>query len=306
MDNLICCACKQSFKNLAALHRHVKKKEELELEQYYHLYFPKKDLLTGEMIAYKDNDQYFSSTFSSKENMGMWFKANLDTDKARNLGKELLRVRAERKKMKYAPSQVELRTVDTPSIVTYNKLFDYNSLCQDLGLKTRFDYRSPSLQPFKEIKILVDTREQNPFKFKDSVVRKLDVGDYTAAEPNYADIYIDRKSPEDFFGTFFAEQSVARFTREVERAKSYGFYLFVVVETSINNALNYQSTFFKVKHFPLLTFHNVRELLQKFDNLQFVFAQNRFTAQQLTTIILNQGEAAKGYDWQFLVDTKGV
>jgi hypothetical protein len=307
MDNFICCACKRGFETLKGLHLHIVKKEKVSLDDYYKLYFPRKDHLTGQLIDFRDHEQYFTSHFTSKTNMELWFRANYHSDKAKLLAQQIIKDRAERKKLTYAPSQVELRPVDSPSIVSFQKMFDYNGYCKHIGLKTRYSYGIiDNIAPLKPIKILIDTREQYPLEFESSEVKKLDVGDYTPAGTEYADVYVERKSVQDFYGTFFNTTNLERFTRELERAKTYGYYLIVVVEETLQQTLDYKTIFIKDKNFPILTFHNVRELMQKFDNVQFVFSYNRFTAKNLITRIFNQGRRAKELDWQYLVDSRQI
>ena len=44
------------------------------------------------------------------------------------------------KNLKYAPSQVELRTVMSPPVQYFNELFgDYYAMCQEVGLTSRFN-----------------------------------------------------------------------------------------------------------------------------------------------------------------------
>jgi len=305
MDN-ICCACKRTFPSLKGLHLHVVRKEKIGLDDYYKIYFPRQDYLTNEPIDFKNHEQYFSSYFNSKENMALWFQSNWSLGKAKDLAQTIIQNRVELKGLKNAPSQLELRTVNCPSVTFCQKMFNYNEFCQKLELKTRFKYGIVDTNPYQEIKVLIDTREQYPLEFKNSQVKKLDVGDYTAAEPHYADIYVERKSVQDFYGTFFNPTNLERFEKEISRAKSYGFYLVVVVENNLNNCLAYKSSFIREKHFVVLTFHNVRNLMQKYDNLQFAFSHSRLTAAQLTTRIFNQKEKARDFDWQYLIDSKQI
>ena len=302
----ICCICRQSFPSLRSLHIHIPKKEKISISDYYHLYYPRKDFLTEDFIEFKNFEQYFSSFFNSKDNMALWFQVNWDSDKAKELAKVILHLRIEQKELKAAPSQVELRTIAAPSISSCQKMFNYNEFCKSEGLIVKYKYGILDLKPAQDIKILIDTREQHPLEFKNSEVKKLDVGDYTAAEPFYSDTYIERKSIQDFYGTFYNPTNLERFKREMERAESYGFYVIVVVETTLGNCLNYKSFFVKDKNFVSHTFHNIRSLMQQFSNLQFAFSYNRFTAKNLITRILNQGASSKDFDWQFLIDTKQV
>lgn len=303
MDN-ICLICKKSFNNLRGLHAHISKGEKLSPEKYYHLHFPRTDILTNELIKFKDYEQYFSSFFNSKENLNHWFKENYKTSQAAEVAKDILKNRIDRKSLKFAPTQLELRTANSPTIIGCEKMFDYNEYMKSLGLTHRFDYKIKTFKPTEDIKVLIDTREQLPFKFENSKVRKLDVGDYTADGSHYADIFIERKSIQDFFGTFYQEQSLTRFYKEVERARDMGLYLIVVVESTLNSCLEYKPYPLKDNKFALATFSNVREILEKYFNIQFVFSYSRATAQNLVLNIFSQGENARNIDWQFATDSK--
>lgn len=304
MASFTCCICKRDFSSIRGLHGHLSKTENIKAEHYYHLYYPRTDLLTNQLLEYKDYEQYFTSFFNSKENLNYWFKENYKTDKAKEVAKTIVSTRAKRKKLKFAPTQVELRTANSPSIIGVEKMFDYNEFCRSVDLIPRFNYKDIKILPQKELEILVDTREQKPLPFTKARKAKLDVGDYTAAEPNYADIFIERKSIEDFFGTFSQENNIKRFEKEAGRALEMGMHLIVVVESTLNTCLEYKPYTIKDHKFALATFGNVRDFLETYPNLQFVFCYNRYTAQQLILTILSQGDAARKIDWQFVIDSK--
>lgn len=83
------------------------------------------------------------------------------------------------------------------------------------------------------MKIIVDSREQTPFKFRKSdiieevVVKALSAGDYSIE--GYQDtIAIERKSGADLFGTI--GKGNARFQRELERAINYDYFAIVIEE----------------------------------------------------------------------------
>jgi ERCC4-type nuclease len=78
------------------------------------------------------------------------------------------------------------------------------------------------------MKIIVDTREQNPiWEGKECEVKKLDEGDYTT-EKLFNIAHIERKSGIDLYGSIV--QNHDRFRAEIERANSKGIKLSVFVE----------------------------------------------------------------------------
>jgi ERCC4-type nuclease len=80
------------------------------------------------------------------------------------------------------------------------------------------------------MKIIVDTREQNPiWEGDESIIQKLDEGDYTI-ETLLNKAHIERKSGQDLYGSII--QGHERFRKEIERADSKGIKLSVFVECS--------------------------------------------------------------------------
>jgi ERCC4-type nuclease len=81
------------------------------------------------------------------------------------------------------------------------------------------------------MKIIIDTREQAPLKFRKSkkidgiITKKLDTGDYSVE--GYEDkIAIERKSPEDFLGTM--GRGNKRFQKELKRAMRLDYFAIVI------------------------------------------------------------------------------
>ena len=87
------------------------------------------------------------------------------------------------------------------------------------------------------IKIIQDTREQNPLKFKhphitEVIVKKLSVGDYGC---QYEDgfvvpVYFERKSIGDLWGTM--TKGYTRFKKEIDRVKEADVLMFIAIEGS--------------------------------------------------------------------------
>ena len=65
---------------------------------------------------------------------------NQADDEKKKYCEKILKARIKKKNLFYAPSQVELRSVMSPPVQYYNRVFgDYNDLCNELGLKNKFD-----------------------------------------------------------------------------------------------------------------------------------------------------------------------
>jgi ERCC4-type nuclease len=81
--------------------------------------------------------------------------------------------------------------------------------------------------------IITDSREKNPYKFKDSIVRKLDTGDYSIQGFEYQ-VCVERKTKADAYGTIGNGRS--RFIRELQRMSELE-YSAIVIESSLSSFL---------------------------------------------------------------------
>src|SRR6266404_9158892 len=161
MDNHICSICKQETKEDS----HFWKEHRIKQSNYFEQYHPRFCKQTNELLSFKNFDSYFSNDFKGKREMVAWFKAY--PDDAKTYAIELLKKRKEKKGLIYTPSQVELRSIMSPSIIWFKENFDsYNQLCKSLGFQERFDLEN-EIPIFKEIEgtILIDTREQRHLRF---------------------------------------------------------------------------------------------------------------------------------------------
>ena len=82
----------------------------------------------------------------------------------------------------------------------------------------------------------------------------MDFGDYTMAGDNYTYTYVDRKSETDFKGTLGV--GFNRFTNEIERAKRFNAYLYIVIESSIDQIIKNN----KFKIYDLRNLYNSEEM----------------------------------------------
>jgi hypothetical protein len=310
-DEVKCMECNAAFNSERGLHGHLKA-HKMEMGDYYHKFFPRHDKFSGELIKFKDKGQYLVDDFNSKESMRQWIDS-LPVEKAKEYCKHLLVSRKNKKGLVFSPTQVELRTILSPSIVTLNSLFgDYYKLCEEVGFTNR--YQNPVIHPhfktraaqFGE-KVYVDTREQDPLTFNlPWEIKSLKFGDYAFNNKEWTDnCYIERKSLSDFIGTL--GRGVDRFKNEIERAAWDGAKLIVVVEESLSKVLEFRSLpeiSDKVKVTPEFLFHNVREIIQTYANVQFLFVNGRKEAVRVIEKIFLSGNAYKSVDIQLLYDTK--
>jgi len=81
--------------------------------------------------------------------------------------------------------------------------------------------------------IVIDTREQLPYRFERSVVKKLDQGDYSIEGLEHL-VAVERKSKVDAYGTIGRGRE--RFERELERL-AHLEYAAIVIECSLPDFL---------------------------------------------------------------------
>ena len=274
------------------------------LQMYYHLFYPRTDKLTGEMIPFKTYEQYFESDFISRNNMVKWLLENSNRDETKVWAFNALKQRAEKKGLKIAPCWLALKTLMVPSVEFFDIKWrgGYNEACKEAGLTPPFDYQfhpPMNINYLNPINIVVDTREQEPLEFLgDKLIRtKLHFGDYTAAGDNFDNVFIERKSLSDLLGTLSAGYD--RFCRELERAREMEAYIVILCESCSND-------FF---HFPVVRgihskasvefiHHRFREITVKFPNVQFLFVKGRDEAARCAKKILVLGRDIRQYDLQ--------
>ncbi len=216
----------------------------------------------------------------------------------------LLKKRIDRKELKYGPSTVDLFTSNLPPMELYKEICgSYSATCKACGVEPMFGSNLPASFHIdrRNVKIYVDTREQQPLTFKVSESLKLDVGDYAVGGGDYSYTYVDRKSFSDFCSTM--SQSYNRFARELQRCRDLGCYLFIVTECDLYQMEKKNK--FSPKRFNLThTFHNMRELQNEFkDCCQFVFSGTRSNSEMLIPKLLVEGKKLWKTDIQYFLDS---
>jgi len=301
-----CVECNKEFDDDAGLHRHLRVHKLLK-EEYYQKYFPRYDLLTNEPLEFKSKEYYFGNMFSNRGNCITYIK-NLPSNERLNFLFTLFGERKKNKGLVFLPSQVELRSSILPSVSFLNKIgYDYSLIAEKLDLIKKYDYNVKSLAYNNEpLDIIQDTREQKPLRFSSStrvIVSGLDFSDYTC-KSHFNNIFIERKSLVDFVATF--SNQIERFEREMHRAQSINATVFVLVENMIGDALAFDRISYigqRTRITPDYVFHNVKQLIQKYPNLQFGFCDNRTKMAETIEKIYNAKERMTKYDIQYLIDS---
>lgn len=295
----------KKFDTEKQLHMYLRKYK-MRMAEYYQKYYPRRDLLTGDLIKFKNKSHYFSNYFNSRPNMKKYLESASEED-ARKFCVQVIKDRIMRRKIKYSPTQVEMRSSMMPPIFYYQKLFgNYYDLCYELGLSKRFK-RVPKNKIKENIEegyeIIVDTREQKPLNINYGTRREgLKFADYWLDKEGNK-CYVERKETKDFIGTFTG--GCERFSRELERAKEQGAYVVVVVENSLDNMMRFNYLKYitkKVQVTPEYVMRNVRDIIQNHDNVQFLFAKGRTEATRLTRKLFFCGQNYKNVDLQLAYD----
>lgn len=308
-----CKECGKEFNSDIELHRHLKA-HKLSVAFYYYKHFPRYDLHDKKLIDYRNKDQYFSTSFNSRANFVKWWKSQ-GTEAQKDYALEFLKERKEKKGLIYAPSHVELRSLLCPWQMGYDRLFgDYYKLCFEIGLRVKYEKFIPKensrcyVDEVTKGTILVDTREQNPLCFDQRTqIASLTVGDYgfQLGEKQY-NYFFERKSLADFISSFGREYE--RIRKEIERAMLSGYRLIILVEQDLKHALafdEFKGLSHRVQVTPEFIFHNVRELIQEFPHIQFLFTQNREESARVIKKLFYNEEYLR-YDLQFLYDSMNL
>lgn len=284
--------------NIDKLHYHLRKLK-ITQKDYYEKYNPRFDLLTGEQIEFKNYKSYIISDFKDKKNLNKY--CNQFPEKGVEWGKQYLARRKQEKGLVWAPCHAELRSLHCPNVRYFEKFSDYEQICRELGLKTKFNYKSKLTFTAlaKDTKIIEDSREQTPLNLANSYVDTLNFGDYTITKGNKANLYIERKSLNDFVST--VGKNIERFRRELERAREAKAYVVVLVEKDINKSLSFDHQFETryAKVSPDHIFKNMRELLADFEDLQFLFVDGRAEAARVLLKLFELGNQIKITDLEY-------
>jgi hypothetical protein len=232
-----------------------------------------------------------------------------DQEAVKNYIKDKLATRISSRNLKFAPNEIELFTSFLPSIDIYKNHFkSYTLLCKEIGSIPLFNEKLPSNfwndELVSDLTILTDTREQEPLFFKKQVVQKLDVGDYAILDSfNYT--FVDRKSEQDFKSTL-SKDNLLRFRRELDRCRSIGCYLFIVIDSDLK-LLEQDNKKSAHKSNIKYIYHNMRVLQHEYkDCCQFVFSGSRKNSEYIIPKILKFGKQLWNVDMQYFINKKNL
>lgn len=306
---ILCLECQKEnktsdiFDSDVLLHRHLRS-HKVKVNEYYVTNYGKTDLFTKELLPFKNTESYFANDFLNRKNC-IDYLINVPAFELKGELKKIFIKRKKYKNLVYSPSQVELKSSPLPNIQFFKKNnIDYNHFSKELNLINKFDYNINRLDfDSGPMEWICDTREQLPLKFtgENVIVSGLNFGDYTC-KSHFKNIFIDRKSASDFIGTF---ASIERFEKEIQRAKELGSYLIIICEVGLNKMLNFNKEKFLnkgIKFKPEFIFHNVKDICQKYDNVQFLFTNGRMEMVEVIRKIYLCKQDIRKMDLQFVYE----
>ena len=115
-----CLECQKEFDSERSLHAHIKK-HDMFLHDYYVKHFRRKDLLTGDLLPFKNKEQYFQTYFLNSENQDEFF--NKQYPKDLGVCMILLDMLCSKSKEGLAPCEVILNSYGLPKISVFKKFF---------------------------------------------------------------------------------------------------------------------------------------------------------------------------------------
>ena len=300
-----CLECEQEFDSERSLHAHIKK-HEIYLHDYFVKHFSRRNLLTNELLPFKNKESYFEHDFDDINQLYQWCSVG-NEQTVKNYILDKLATRIKNRNLRFAPNEVELYTSMLPNIAIYKKFYkSYTFACQEIGAAPMFNAKIPDTfwkdDSIKDLTILTDTREQEPLFFQNQLVRKLDVGDY-AIQDYFDYTFVDRKSEGDFKSTL-SKDNFLRFKRELDRCRAMDCYLFIVVESDLKK-LDDSNKRSAHKANMKYIYHNMRVLQHEYrDCCQFVFSGNRKNSEYLIPRILFNGKKIWNVDLQYFINEK--
>lgn len=290
--------------------RQIAKDLKMKQENFCLTYFPKKCLGCGEPIEFKTFDQYMAQDFKDKNQIKAFIKR--DPVAARAWAIEWLKKRKEEKGLVYAPSQVELRSLQCPSMKYYESVGGYYEIARELGFADRYADAALVFGDVSKATVIQDTREKAPIKLGlKTLVATVSEGDYMLDTTHDQGVRIERKSLGDLCGTMSQravekvggeDSNFERFGRELERAKRKGLYVVMVVETDLTSALGLE--FLPQMRWSKVTashvFKNLRDLLVQYPTtFQAIFADGRKEAARIMHRLFELGAQVKTTDLQW-------
>ena len=167
-NSIVCKICNKTFDSEKGLHIHLKS-HSVTMAEYYTTYYPRKNLLTGEPLPFKNKKDYFNNSFSTRWQMIQWLAKNKDSLEAKKYAIKQISLRVAEKGLKRAPNHLELEILDLPPIDSLKMLFgSYSAACEKVGVPPIFTKRIPReflQRTLKTLKYLLIQENKSPYPF---------------------------------------------------------------------------------------------------------------------------------------------
>jgi hypothetical protein len=296
----ICKICNQSFTERS----HFWKSHKIKEQDYYEKYYPKFDLFDKTKINFKSSEQYALADFNIKNNLKKYIESISKEESFRYLANWLAK-RQSSKETTVAPSQFEIKSLHFPSIRFIENFYGagtYKEMCRCANdLLCRYDYEGIKIEN-KDLKFIIDTREQRIIDLPNFQVQKLDYGDYSIVDNKFG-VFVERKSLVDFIGTL--SQGYERFKRELEKCHDDLHYMVIIIEEKYSDlqSFNYLPHCRRIKASPDFIMHRAKELLRIFPYIQMLAVDGRKEFSRVIPKIFNlKGDSIRTTDLQFYYD----
>lgn len=301
-----CKECGKKFKTTRGLATHLRfYNHGMTFAKYQEKHNPRKCIECGNVIKYKD--KYHQYVFCSKKCQISNFKKRdppLNAYDRKYNEEQLLNIlRDLHTKYKGFITQ---KLVKSSSQVNHQIYYDYfgsfSAACEKAGVPHFKQLKQPSENEPKKITpftIIIDTREQKPYRFENSIRMKLDYGDYKSQDL-FNGVIFERKSLGDFRSTLSSQRD--RFSREMQRAREANHYVLIIIDATLEQL-------FKTKAYGKLSAKAILHFMKEFESqnadvCQFVFTGSREKSKQIISNYFNlTPDDMRCLDFQNIVDS---
>lgn len=271
-----CKICNLIFKNSRGRNTHIKfKHPEKSIGEYYYEYYPRYCKACKQLISFK-GEKYLEKIVCNANCLSEYFKGKPAYNKGeRKYQKEYLLNILKELHTKYG-GVITQRIVNLDGRLShqiYHKYFGtFTEACKKAGVPyfSNEQFAFEKIMDTSPLTMITDTREKLPYKFKNFIREKLDVGDYKIKELNINTV-VERKELADLKGCLGYNWD--RFCREMDRAREKKLYVVILVDASFND-------FMTKHHFGKMSnqwlFHQLKSFTCLYgDVCQFLFSGGR-------------------------------
>ena len=142
MSEFTCLECNKKFNSKRSFHAHLKA-HSLTIGDYYVKHYDRKDLYTGEKLAFRSYDQYFRDSFNCYDNFKLWMDSAPEKDV-----KDYIKTKAQEKFLKkeisISPPNLFYDLSQMASIFYYKRFWgSYSAFLEELDVENYFNANLP-------------------------------------------------------------------------------------------------------------------------------------------------------------------